>query len=172
MKILGRKCKCVVTGEYGNTDIFVKYGNKYYKSDEIYQEDRKKKDTRKKLVDYICTEFLDYHPGQPFPPMLPKKLKELEYYDNEIILETFQQKAQDIHYWLKAKQFDSDIGRLSYIFAIVNNSISDIQRKKNIAKKQKLQQGQTYVEQNINLDDIGTTAIGKNLSTWLEEDEL
>ena len=44
---MARSCKCAITGEVGTTDTFVKIGSKYYKSQEIYDADQRKKQTYK-----------------------------------------------------------------------------------------------------------------------------
>ena len=167
-----RNVRCAVTKESGLSDDFIKINGRYYKTQAIYDEDKKKKEIRKELVDYICNEFLDYQKGQPFPPILPQKLKELEFYDNEIILETFRQKTQEIHNSLKTKQFETDIGRLSYMFAIVKNHIADVKKQYDYSKRQ----AQTIKNNNLQAESadmniIGSTASAKNISGWLEGDD-
>ena len=123
---MARSCKCAITGEVGTTDTFVKIGSKYYKSQEIYDADQRKKQTYKELIDYICREFLGYGNGQPFPPILPKKIKELSFYSNEVILETFKECTNDIHYWLEHKQFSNEYSMISYMFTILIGNIADV----------------------------------------------
>lgn len=168
---MARKCKCHITGEIGTTDTFVKIGNYYYKNQAVYDAEQKRKESYKKLVDYICREFLGYGNGQPFPPVLPKKIAELAYYDYEVILETFKECSQEIHYWLEHKQFSSEYGKLSYIFAIVKDKISDVNKALLRKQKQENQASTTQIECG-DISSLGTKRRGKDISSFLDDDEL
>lgn len=166
-----RKVKCAITGEYGTNETFVKIGTKYYKSQEIYDEDRRRKDLHKKIVDTILNDFLDYQQGQIPSSLLFKKLKELEFYDNEVILKTIEQQSDTIRYWMNNKEFKNDNGKIAYMFAIIKGSINDVykdwKREKDLERKL---QGADY---NIPIDmDVEVNKQeGKDLSKWLEDDE-
>lgn len=167
---MARKCKCAITGEIGTTDTFIKIGSKYYKNQEIYDADQKKKQTYKELIDYICREFLGYGNGQPFPPILPKKIKELSFYSNDVILETFKQYSDDIHYWIEHKQFSTEYGMISYMFTIVKSHIADVARQeKRISTSNK--QTNNLIECG-DLSIIGSKKQGKDISQFLNDDEL
>lgn len=167
---MARKCKCAITGEIGTTDTFIKIGSKYYKNQEIYDADQKKKQTYKELIDYICREFLGYGNGQPFPPILPKKIKELSFYSNDVILETFKQYSDDIHYWIEYKQFSTEYGMISYMFTIVKSHIADVARQeKRISTSNK--QTNNLIECG-DLSIIGSKKQGKDISQFLNDDEL
>ena len=164
---MAKKVKCAVTGEYGLSGEYIKINGRYYKNQQIYDADKRKKDVRKQLIEHICVEYLGYSDGQPFPPILPKKLKELEFYDNEIILETFRQKANDIRYALNTKQFNNDFGRVSYMFAVVKNSIADVKKQFDYQNRQE----QAAVKNIQAAEDIaGTKNTGKDITAWLEEE--
>jgi len=168
---MARKCKCAITGEIGTVDTFIKIGSKYYKSQEIYDAEQKKKQSYKKLIDYICREFLGYGNGQPFPPILPKKIKELSFYSNEVILETFKECANDIHYWIEHKQFSNEYGRISYIFTIVKGRIADVAKQ----EKRKAALNDRVKSSVIECDDlslIGSKQHGKDISRFLSDDEF
>ena len=167
---MARKCKCAITGEIGTTDTFVKIGSKYYKNQEIYDADQKKKQSYKELIDYICREFLGYGNGQPFPPILPKKIKELSFYSNDIILETFKQCSDDIHYWIENKQFSTEYGMISYMFTIVKSHIADVaKQEKRISASNK--QANNLIECG-DLSIIGSKKQGKDISRFLNDDEF
>lgn len=173
---MARRVKCFITGEYGDSDHFVKIGKHYYKSQEVYDEDKRLKQQRKDLIDYICRTFLGYGEGQPFPTYLGKRLKKLEYYDDAVILETFKQYANDIRYWLSNKSFDSEFGKVSYMFAIVEGHIADVNRKyitKERAEKSELSKNNSNVQDfdNPNLSGISKSK-SKNLSAFLDGDDL
>lgn len=162
---------CAITGEKGTSDGFTKINGKYYKSKELYDDAQRKKDVRKKIIDTVCFDFLDYSPGQVFPTMLPKKLKELEFYDNEVILQTIQNNASDIKYWLTHKQFESDSGRVAYLFAIVKAHIND----EYAAWKRIKSQEEKPITEKEGADILETgrpAARGKDITDWLEDDEL
>ena len=162
---------CCVTGEQGTKEEFFRAEKKWFKSEDIYIKDKARRQLRIELVDYICREFLDYSEGQPFPPILPRKLKELEYYDNAVILKTFKQKAKDIHQSFSIKQFDTDVQKVSYMFAIIKNSIADVQRQMKYAEKQEQQREIIFDTDNID-GSIGSQKAAKDISCWLEGDAL
>lgn len=168
---MARSCKCAITGEIGTTDTFVKIGSKYYKSQEIYDAELQRKAKRRELIDYICREFLGYGNGQPFPTSLPKKIKELEFYSDDIILETFKKCSPEINYQLEHKQFSSEYGKLSYIFAIVKNNIADVYTEVQRKQKQDEISRKTEIECD-NLSNVGTKTRGKDISSFLDDDEF
>ena len=162
---MGRRVKCQITKEYGDSDTFIKIGRYYFRDQDTYDKEEKRKALRKELTYFICSEFLDYKPGQRFPALLSKKLKELDFYNDEVIFEAFRQKQSDIKFWMNNKQFDGDYGRLSYIFAIISNSIGDIYRTAQRTKRQ-----EKLIEQEVHTDDLeiaGTSVKAKNLADWL-----
>lgn len=168
---MARACKCRITGEVGTTDTFVKIGKYYYKSQEIYDAEQKQKETYKTLIDYICNEFLGYGEGQPFPTSLPKKLKELSFYDYETILETFKKCHDDIHFWLEHKQFETEYGKICYIFTIVKSKIADINSDRIRREEQSKYTKKTEIECG-DLSELGTKRQGKDISNFLNDDDL
>lgn len=168
---MGRNVICAITKEKGNSDTFIKIGAKYYKSQEIYDKAQRQKNAYKQIVQYVCDTFLDYQAGQVFPTSLPQKIKELEFYDNEVILQALQEKEKDILYAISKKNFDSDYGKVLYIFAIIQNSINDVYKKWIREEKQDREMG-SKVEETFNMDDIGSKQKGKDISNWLDGDEI
>lgn len=169
-----RKCKCYITGEVGTTDTFVKIGSHYYKNQYVYDEDKRLKEERKQLIDYICRTFLGYGEGQPFPSSLPKKLNELSYYDNAVIMETFRQNKGDILFWLDKKDFSSEYGKIAYIFAIIGNKIADVNKKyvreKKITEEQQKKVADFELAYEERMLSIGTKRKAKDISDFLEEE--
>ena len=168
---MARKVKCAITGEYCTNETFIKIGTKYYKSQEIYDEDRRRKDLHKKIVDTILNDFLDYQQGQIPSSLLFKKLKELEFYDNEVILKTIEQQSDTIRYWMNNKEFKNENGKIAYMFAIIKGSINDVykdwKREKDLERK--LHREDYSIP--INIDITVNKQDGKDLSKWLEDDE-
>ena len=171
---MGRKVKCHITGAWGTSDTFVKIGNHYYKNQYVYDEDHRLKEERKQLIDYICKKFLHYADGQPFHTSLPKKLNELSFYDNAVILETFKTCESDILYWLEHKNFTNDYGKIAYMFAIVGNNIADVNRKhiQMEREKNRIINHADYIDyDNPNLSGNSKNSSGSLLG-FLEGDEV
>lgn len=59
---MARKVKCSATGEYGNLDEFIRVGNKYFKSKEVYENYAKEKEALQKLYTKFA-ELLGYTDG-------------------------------------------------------------------------------------------------------------
>ena len=141
---MARRVRCQITKEYGTSDTFVKIGTKYYKSQEIYDKHHAEQKLQTQIVETIAYDFLGYEKGQEIPTVMFRKLKELDFYSKEVIIETLSEISDAVHYWMENKQFDSDFGRISYIFAIIKNKINDVYKvhkhKKEGRTKNKKQQ--------------------------------
>lgn len=171
---MARQCKCQVTGEKGTTDAFYKADNgKYYKSKEVYDIWNKENENRKKVIEKFAIDFLDYEPGQVFPTVLTKKLKELEFYGYDVINRTIDKTYNSIQYAIQHKDFKNDIGKISYIFAIIKNNINDVYRQvlreEKIKEKQKTQTDYFESISESELMNIGSKKKAKDISEFLEE---
>lgn len=120
------KVRCAVTGEYGTSDTFIKRDGRYFKNEEIYNEYKIQSEYWIKCIEKFCYDFLDYKKGQPFPTILPKRLKELSFYDNETIYRTMCDCEEIIQKSISDKIFDSDYQKISYIMAIIRNRIAKV----------------------------------------------
>lgn len=167
-----RTVKCAITGEQGTSETFIKIGSKYYKSQEIYDITQQQKNLHKLIVDSICYELLDYQKGQKFPTLLTKKLKELGFYDNEVILKTVQDYKNDIAYWMNRKSIDTDTGKIYYIFAIINDHINAVYNQWKHDKKQVVKEEKSEIDvgADVIIENLGTNKKGKDISEWLEDD--
>ena len=173
---MARKVKCQITGEYGTSDVFYKADNgKYYKSKELYDVWNKENEDRKHVIERFAIEFLDYVPGQVFPTILTKKLKELEFYGYDVINRTIDKSYDSIQYALRTKDFRNDVGKISYIFAIIKNNINDVYKQ--VLTEEKSEKRQQEQVANIDVVDeqsimnIGTKQKAKDISSFLEDDE-
>ncbi|MEY8421981.1 hypothetical protein AALB52_04415 [Lachnospiraceae bacterium 38-14] len=171
---MARQCKCQITGETGTTDTFYKADNgKYYKSKEVYDIWNKENENRKKVIEKFAIDFLDYEPGQVFPTVLTKKLKELEFYGYDVINRTIDKAYNSIQYSIQHKEFKNDIGKISYIFAIIKNNINDVYkqvlREEKIKEKQKTQTDHFESISESELMNIGSKRKAKDISEFLEE---
>jgi hypothetical protein len=168
---MARQCKCCVTQEIGTTDTFIKINGKYYKNQEVYDADHKRKEDYRKLIDYISYELLGYGDGNSFPPSLPKKLKDLSFYDYDVILRTFQKCHDDILYSFDHKEFKNEYNKISYMFAIIKDKIGDVYKECQRQQQQETQMKKTEIECS-DISNLGTKTAGKDISGFLDDDEL
>lgn len=167
---MARQCKCQVTGEKGTTDTFYKADNgKYYKSKEVYDIWNKENEDRKNVIERFAVDFLDYKPGQVFPTVLTKKLKELEFYGYDVINRTTDKAYNSIQYAIQNKEFKSDVGKISYIFAIIKNNINDVYKQ--VVQEEKRSETVCEIDNEVDIDNIQTNHKEKNIKKWLEDDD-
>ena len=167
---MGRKVKCRITGEIGNSDVFYKADNGlYYKSKELYEKYKQEAEYRRKIIDFFCIELLGYEKGCMFPTVLTKKLESLSAYSYKTIWATILYKEEDLRYWASVEdKFKNDYGKICYLFVIIVNHINEVQKK---IKAQKRAYTPT-VELPPEIEDISNkTNQNKDISQWLEEDE-
>lgn len=118
--------RCMITGEYGKSDVFVKHDGHYFRDEIVYEEYKKQSEFWKKIIEKFAIDYLGYQSNQPFPTILPKRIKDLDFYDNETIYRTMLYSDKDIHYALETKTFKSEYGKICYIMAIIRNNINII----------------------------------------------
>lgn len=170
---MARRVKCAVTGEYGTSDTFVKIDGRYYKSAEVYETDKKKKADRLALIDYVCREFLGYSDGQPFSTFLPRKLQELSYYDDALILQVFQEQTGTIHDRLNKMTFSNELNKISYIVGIVRNALPEaLQKQERECRQEQLAASRLQGDEEPIITKPPTERRRNDISHWLEEDEL
>lgn len=132
-----RQVKCQDTGELiPKTDAYKASNGKYYSSEEAFKCLMDEKIYRQKCLDELGN-ILGYHEGQKFPTIVAKKLKEYQYYGYKVVLQTIIDKRSVIEYSISHKDFTSEYNKVSYVMAIITNSINDV--KKKIDKEQRLQ---------------------------------
>jgi hypothetical protein len=132
-----RTVKCQDTGELvPSTNAYKASNGKYYSSEEAFKHLLDEKMYRQRCLEELGN-ILGYHEGQKFPTIVAKKLKEYEYYGYDVVLQTIISKRSDMVYSISHKDFASEYNRVSYIMAIITNSINDI--KKKIDKEKRLQ---------------------------------
>lgn len=132
-----RTVKCQDTGELVPSNEAYKASNgKYYSSAEAFKHISDEKMYRQKCLEELGN-ILGYSDGQKFPTIVPKKLKEYSFYGYKVVLQTIISKKADIVYSISHKDFASEYNKVSYVMAIITNSINDV--KKKIDKEQRLQ---------------------------------
>ena len=173
---MARKVKCQITKEWGMSDVFYKAPNgKYYKSQKLYEVWLKEKTDRAEFLDMFASEYLGYEKGQVFPTVLCKRLQELEFYGFDVINQTVKKCHSSIEYALTHKDFASENGKISYIFAIIKNNINDVYkehlRKEKTIEKQQIQTNNIDVTDEQSIMSIGSKQKAKDISSFLEDDE-
>lgn len=123
---MGRKCRCCITNQIGTTDTFYRAADgRYYATEEIYLTDCKRKEAHKELIDTLVG-FLGYEKGMIFPTVLSRKLKELSFYGDEVILATARECKPKIDWAFETKGFDNEYNRIAYMMAIIKGHINDV----------------------------------------------
>jgi len=172
-----RRVKCQATGEYGTSDFFIKIGGKYYKSQEIYDENERKKKERNKTFGYFKYNFLKLDKKQHLPTIVYKEVNNINSYGFDIINATIEENMDSIMYALSHKDFNSEVGKVRYVMAIIKNNINDIYKKEQRLNKSslesrcKVEQG-AITEEEIAIEDKPILVKPKrDIRAWLEDDE-
>ncbi|WP_025909315.1 hypothetical protein [Priestia flexa] len=177
---MARKCSCQICKTKGSTDVFYKVTddkgkNKYYCSKEEYDSFMKDKENREYLIKYIAVDVFNYSEGQIIPPILLKRIKELNvFYDYEVIYECFKDSKDNIKYWIENKGFSSEYGMVSYIMKIIESNINDIYNK----WKYKKSQEQKKKNNDLNLEiineitEIKQVKKSNNILDFLDEEDV
>jgi hypothetical protein len=173
---MARKVKCCITGEYGTNETFfcvIKNGKKkYYKSEEVYYQHEAKLKLHKDLIAYILTEILGYAAGQVPSTILFLKLQELKFYEDEVILETFKAKKNDILYQINQPgKFRDDNSKIFYMFAIIKNNINDVYKKVK-TRKPEILDNNSIIYDPSDLANDNTDNKQKDISRFLEDEDI
>jgi hypothetical protein len=177
---MGRKCICAICKKQGTTDVFFKVVNekginKYYCSENEYNQSVENKLKRKELLTFVAEDVLNYEDGQIVPPVMVKKISELnKFYDYEVIRECFNVCKQDIQYWMTAKSFDNEFGMASYIMKIIESNINDIYKRVKFQQEQQKKQINSDVDLLINDIDSNKVKIntGNSILDFLDEEDI
>lgn len=187
--------KCMATGAKGPRNTFYKAPNgRYFQSEAVYQawlegrrREKAKKDrpkpqkkagrtseSYKKICDTIAVYIgYDEEAGQPMPTIVFRKLKELEFYSDEIILMTLEESRSAIQWAMTNKKFDNDSAKATYMMAIVRNNIGSVyRREKDKTKKAAKQESDTDIDTMVDLSNVGAVHKGKDVSSLLGGDDL
>lgn len=192
---MARNVKCKASGEWGTSDDFVKIDGSYYKSFEVYekfikdkrakaesvkkrkQQEAENKEFYKKIIALIAIDLMDYNPGQPFPKIISRKLKDLEFYDRKIIYLTIKEIKDDLRFAMSRIEFKNDTGKASYIFAAISNHINDVyqrEKKKEKVESASIKGSETLLEMsglfNMNENLAPTKQKSKDISKFLDEE--
>ena len=168
---MGRKVKCQVTKEFGDSSEFFKAPNgKYYKTQEIYNHWKHEADDRKECISLIC-EYGNYKSGEYAPTFLNKMVSDFgKKTGYDVLLETIRECDETFRWANENKDFTSEMGRLFYYKAIIGNRIVDVYKKRQRIKEQEKNIEITPIEAFEKTENIGChTGGGKDLTGLLGE---
>lgn len=165
---MGRRVKCQVTHEEGDSSVFFKAPNgKYYKTQEIYNHWRHEVDDRKECINLIC-EYGNYKIAPTYLNKMVSDFGKRTGYD--VLLATIRECENDFQWANDNKDFNNEMGRLFYYKAIIGNHIADVYKRVQLRKEQERKMNSTPIECFVDVDNIGCpTGGGKDLSKLLGE---
>lgn len=130
-----RQVKCRDTGMLVSaSDAWKAPDGKYYSSQGAFKHLENEKMYRQKCLEELGN-ILGYKDGQKFPTIVAKRIKEYKAYGYDTVLQTILDKKQIILYNLCNKTFASEYNKVSYIMAIITNSINDVYKRKKTEEK-------------------------------------
>lgn len=154
---MARKVKCALTGEQGTDETFVKINGRWYKSLEIYNEDRLNKESYSKAKDLVFFELLGHESGDKYPNFLTKMLREFGSYGNVVILRTLEENKDFMLNYISSHEFNTDVGKLQFISAILSNNLNDVRRKVRKEKEELKKLEKSSEEFDITLEGMNTS---------------
>lgn len=163
------KCK-ICKKEIDKKNAFILNNGKYCCNENEYNNYNNENLLWNELYDYIKFNIFSYEKNMNLSTYLIKKLKELRVsYSYKIILETFEKYKDTIIYWIKSKkELDTEIRKISYMMAIINNNINDVYLK---SKTNELIYKPEITIDEKNIDRIkANKPINKGISEYLEGD--
>ena len=137
------------TGETVNDDFpCIRKYQKYFTCEERANKWKIDQTFRPLCIDALI-EALGYKKGEKIPSFLFKKLKEYEVASigYEVLLATIKDERKNIQWAINNKEFKNEIGKISYIFAILSNHWKDSKKKMKIKEKR----SKFSVPENINV---------------------
>ena len=168
-----RRVKLQDTGEYSTDNLAYKAPNKkYYSNQAAYEKMRRNAEYRAKCIDTIMG-LLEYKSFMKLPTLFYKRLNECEGYGFDVVYRCIQMKAKDIQWAVRNKEFSSEVGKIMYIWAILNNHMNDalkeVVAERRAEEKRKIT---TAVEESVNVDlDIeNKQQRSVNISEFLEDE--
>lgn len=175
---MGRKYKCALCkSEIDEDSAYIRSSissvgkliRKRYCSQEELCEHEHEMTCRKMIFD-IMRDLLEYEEKQVLPTTVNKKLSELHYgYTYNSIYETFVSCMETLRYWCGLDgKFDKEYQKISYIFAIITNSVNEIDKKIKRDKELDKKQDNHTIEVDV-FDDIpNATTNKKDISSFLD----
>lgn len=128
---------------------------------------------RYEAIDILSKKYLGYEDSKDFNSYLAKRLDAMSYeYSYEIILSTIIDCKKSMDYAIAHKEFKTDIGKISYLCAIISNNLKDTLKTKQ--KKELIQEGLEKRDEIdytlLNKEKITIPTKRKDFSIFLDED--
>ena len=128
---------------------------------------------RYEAIDIISRKYLGYKESKDFNSYLAAKLDKMSYdYSYEVILSTILECKNPMEYAVTHKKFKNDIGKISYLCAIISNNLKDTLKMKQ--KKELMQEGLEKRDETdytlLNKEKITMPTQRKDFSIFLDED--
>lgn len=169
---MARNVKCCITGKWGTSDTFIKIDGRYYENQEVYDWHKRMCNCWRLMIDKITVDYLGYQKGEPYPTILNKRLKSLDFYDNEVIYRTVLYCDDIILNAMRTKEFESTYMKIQYILGILRNNIAKVwkivREERKAAKEQhKKLDDIVYIESLDNVDN--PKQINKDISKFVED---
>lgn len=117
--------------------------NKWYSSEEAWLKVKPDFVAKKHREKYwkLCIDFmadvLGYKERFPFPSLVTKRLKELENYGYDVVYDSMREHEDTLRYYVKNKEFESDLQRIGYLFAIVKSNLLSLYNNKEEREKRR-----------------------------------
>lgn len=175
---MGRKYKCALCkSEIDSDKAYVRTSisgtgkviTKRYCSEQEFNNYEHEMTCRKMIFDTI-KDLLRYEEKQILPTTVNKKISELHNgYSYNSIYETFILSMDTLKYWCNIDgKFDKEYQKISYIFAIITNSINEIDKK--IKREKELDRKQESHSLDVDIfDDMPIVATNKkDISSFLD----
>lgn len=145
--------------------------NKYYSSKAAYDAIVEKQTYWMQCINAMC-ELFEYKEGTPPNTYIMRSLKELEPYGYDVVLDTINAQADTIRKILSQKEFDKEIFKIKYTFAIINNNVADVyNHKRKVEQEDKIVEFKNYSHGLEEIDsgyDIGgVSGKGRDVSKLL-----
>lgn len=156
-----------------NIDCFKAPDGKYYSSEDAYNDIANKKrkinEDRNRCINTIA-DVLGYDNAMPMPTITYKKMEELSSYGYDVIEETIKLNRNAIEWAIEHKTFKSEVNKIQYVFAIIQNNCKETL---DIVRRQE----KNKARNNVNDIDVNDTEMVvnrkqnvKDISKWLEDD--
>lgn len=166
--------KCIDTGEKLDRNIAYKIvvngKNKYFSSEEGYIKFENNKKYRGKVIDLI-RECMGYSkPQMKLPTLTYKKISEYKEFGYDVLYDTLLINKQDIEWSFQNKDFKSEIAKITYLFAILENHFMEVYRNKLAEIKMLSQHVPSELEDISEIESIERKQPVKDLRGFLNED--
>ena len=107
------------------------------------------------------------------PTVVFRRLKELEFYSDEIIQMTLDEKRTAIQWAITNKNFSDDTAKANYLMAIVRNNIAAVyRREKDKTEKTVKEESRPDLDTMVDLSNVGAAHKGNDVSDLLGGDDL